>query len=72
MNAEEVIYKCLAVYHASVRTPLASRTPLEIELPPEEVQLLKEGEPNYPGTILITPNGSVRVMGVLVKEKTNG
>lgn len=72
MDIEKVIYKCLTVYHASARTPLGAREPLEIELPIEEVKLLKNNEGQFPGIILTTPNGTMRVMGVLVKEKTDG
>lgn len=72
MLAEDVIMKCLKVYRANAHTPLGNRGPLEIELPKEEVEILRSGADSFPGTVLITPNGSIRVNGVLVKEKSNG
>ena len=72
MQTEDVIMKCLKVYRANSVTPLGDRGPLEIELPKEEVEILRSGADNFPGTVLITPSGSIRVNGVLIKEKSDG
>lgn len=71
-TVEQIIRSCLAVYHKEMVVPLPRRGVLEIELPAEERQAIIDHDGEHEQAIDITPDGSVRVMGVLVKEKKDG